>query len=93
MKLWKDWYTVRARRVDNNEWKSIDFYGTLIHLFDKKFTEDFIITEKDGSYYLGEVEVKPDTLEYSDGEFKRLDTREGLIKEYNQRIKGVYYDK
>ena len=87
MKLWKDWYTVRARRMDNNEWKSIDFYGTLIHLFDEKFNRSFIMTELNGSYYLGEVEVKPDTLEYLDGEFRRLNTKEGLIKEYNQRRK------
>lgn len=85
MKIRKDWFNVRVRRVDNNEWKHIHFYGFKIQLLDKDFNKEFIMKEKEGKYYLSDIEVKPETLEYLDGDFKKLELKENLIREYNRK--------
>lgn len=85
--IWKGWYYVRARRVDNNEWKSIDFYGTEIQLIDEAFNRNFIMTEEGDNYFIGGVAVIPETLEYSDsrdGIYKKLQLKENAIKEYKE---------
>lgn len=93
MELWRLGYRVRARRVDNNEWRYTLFYGLKCQLIDKEFASNFIMSKRDGKFYLWGDEIKPETLEYrletdeincEDEEFKKLELKENALTNFYQ---------